>query len=291
MGELAVRQYTVNEIQTLAQSMAASGYFRDAKDAAQALVKIQYGQEIGVGPAQAMMQIYVVEGKPGPAAVLLAAKIKQSGRYDYRIVKHDDTGCWLDAYEKRDGKFEKVGESNFTVQDATNAKLLRKDNFQGYPRNMFFCRALSNLARWYAPDVFGGVVYTAEELEEEARGATIKVEATPVVDDRLAKRRAALNPAPDAEAPADAAPPAAPAEPLPLEAAPAPTDNDPRSDADLRELLTVMLREKNYSKAKAQALFASLAGKEKCSLADLTRPQLLAALTFSGTDPVEPAQS
>lgn len=172
---LAVRdRYDLSAIQTWGQTMATAGFFRDAKEAAKAMVIIQYGLEMGVEPAHAMMSINVIEGKPAPAAALLGAKIKQSDKYDYRIVKLDDTGCLIDFFEKRDGKFEAVGQSSFSLEDAQRAGLLRKDNFAKYPRNMYLARALSNGAKWYTPDVFLGPVYAAEELQENARlGITI----------------------------------------------------------------------------------------------------------------------
>ena len=39
--------------------------------------------------------------------------------------------------------------------------------YKGFARNMLFARAMSNGARWFTPDVFGGPVYTPDELGAE----------------------------------------------------------------------------------------------------------------------------
>ena len=49
-------------------------------------------------------------------------------------------------------------------------------NWRKYPRNMLFARAISNGARWYCPDLFGGSpVYTPDELGAEVDGETGEV--------------------------------------------------------------------------------------------------------------------
>ena len=49
------------------------------------------------------------------------------------------------------------------MEDATQARL-SGDNWSKYPKNMLFARALTNGAKWYTPDVFGGAIYEPEEL-------------------------------------------------------------------------------------------------------------------------------
>jgi hypothetical protein len=62
-----------------------------------------------------------------------------------------------------------IGVSSFTMEDAKRAGLSGGDNWKKYPRNMLFARAMSNGAKWYCPDVFGGPVYTPDELEPRAK--------------------------------------------------------------------------------------------------------------------------
>jgi hypothetical protein len=45
------------------------------------------GREIGVRPFQAMTNIHIIQGKATMGANLMAAKVKGSGKYDYRVTK------------------------------------------------------------------------------------------------------------------------------------------------------------------------------------------------------------
>jgi hypothetical protein len=147
----------------LGQVLANSGYFQDAKDAAQAIVKVLAGREMGIGPGASMTGIYIVKGRVTLSANLMAAQIKRSGKYNYLVRRMNDTGCELDFYE---GK-EKIGTSAFTEADAKAAQLLSGDNWKKFPRNMYFARAMSNGAKWFTPDVFSGPIYTPDELNAE----------------------------------------------------------------------------------------------------------------------------
>lgn len=148
----------------LCGALAKSGYFKDTRDASQALVKVLYGQELGVGPAVAMMSIHIIEGKPSPSANLLASLVRRSGRYDYRVIEHSNDACELAVIDRG----QEVGRVRWTMQDATRAEVAGKGNWKKYPKAMLFSRAISELARTYAPEVFGGApVYTPDELGAE----------------------------------------------------------------------------------------------------------------------------
>lgn len=145
---------------------ASAGYFKDVRDAQQALMKIQYGAEVGLGPVASLTGIYIVEGRPALASATIASRIKEHPRYDYRIAEHSEKRCELVFFEfNRNGQREEVGRASFSMADAQAASLNGKGVWKKYPRNMLFARALTNGARWYCPDVFSGGVYTVEELE------------------------------------------------------------------------------------------------------------------------------
>jgi hypothetical protein len=167
-----LRIETMSDLSNFGAMLAKSGYFKDAREAAQACVKVQAGLELGIPPVQAMTGIFIVEGKPALSAALIATLIKRSGRYTYRIVAHDEAHCVLAFFEVG----EKVGESSFTMKDAEKAGLAGKSVWKSYARNMLFARAMSNGARWFCPDVFGGSVYTPEEM-----GVPVNGEGDPIV--------------------------------------------------------------------------------------------------------------
>ena len=169
-----------SDVELAAKSMAASGYFQDARDAAQAVVKILAGQELGFGPFASMTGVYIIQGRPSIGANLMAAAVKKSGRYNYRIIEMTDKVCEISFFE---GK-EEIGRSRFTLEDAHKAGTKNLDKF---PRNMLFARAMSNGVRWYCPDVFAGApVYTPEELganvNEAGEVIDIPAEAVKVVE-------------------------------------------------------------------------------------------------------------
>ena len=152
--------------QRIAQAMVASGYFNDAKDVAQAIVKIMAGQELGLPPFAAMTSIHVIKGKPVLGANALATLVKNHPHYDYRVKSLDGKGCTIAFYENGDH----LGDSSFTASDAKAAGLTG-GNWQKYSRNMYFARAMSNGAKWFTPGIFGGApVYTPDELGADVDG-------------------------------------------------------------------------------------------------------------------------
>jgi hypothetical protein len=152
----------VNEIMTMAQNFAESGMFTDAKQMAQAFVKIQAGQEIGIPPFAAMGGIHIIQGKPTLGAGLIASTVKGSGKYDYRVKEMNEKICSIDFLQGS----EVIGNSTFTIEDAKKALTKNIDKF---PKNMLFARAISNGVKWFCPDVFAGPVYVPEEMPSQER--------------------------------------------------------------------------------------------------------------------------
>jgi hypothetical protein len=160
MNELIKQQQLpINEIMSMGKAFQESGMFPDIKSAAQAIVKIQAGQEIGITPFAAMTGIHIIQGRPTIGAGLIASKVKSSVKYDYKVKEMTEKACILEFYE---GK-ELIGVSSFTLEDAKKAQTKNLDKF---PKNMLFARAISNGVKWFCPDIFNGPVYTPEEFGE-----------------------------------------------------------------------------------------------------------------------------
>jgi hypothetical protein len=158
-----VQHLSLADTKSLGAIFVKSGFFLDARDEAQAVVKILAGRELGFGPFASMTGINVIKGKVTLSANLVAAAIKRSGRYNFRVPEHTATSCVIAFFERFD-KWEPIGVSPFTMDDAKKAGLSSGANWVNYPRNMLFARALTNGARWYTSDIFGGPVYTPDEL-------------------------------------------------------------------------------------------------------------------------------
>ena len=153
---------TLKEVQPLCDVFVQSGIFEDVKSAAQAIVKVLAGREIGLSPLESMMNLYIVKNRVAASAKVISSLIKKSKKYDYQIAKLDNEECTILFFDVHDERLE-IGKSTFTLKDAARAGIVNGTNWKNYPRNMLFARAISNGARWYCPDVYCG--YIQEELE------------------------------------------------------------------------------------------------------------------------------
>ena len=160
----------LSDTMSIGKLLAESGFFSDTKGAAQAVVKVLAGQELGFGPIASMTGVNIIKGRVTLSANLLAAAVKRSGRYNYRVLRLDDAGCEIEFYEN--GKA--IGISKFDDDDAKNAGLTG-DNWRKFRRNMHFARSVSNGTKWYCPDIFGGPIYTPDELGAMVDGETGEV--------------------------------------------------------------------------------------------------------------------
>lgn len=160
------------ETEKVALAMQKSNWFKDVTDVDKAVVKILAGREMGFGPFASMRGVYIIQGTPALAANLMAAAVKRSGRYNYKVKQMLDTVCEIEFFENG----QACGSSTFTADDARRAGT---QNMGKFPRNMLFARAMSNGVRWYCPDVLGGsAVYTPEELGAEVNEDGDVIEAS-----------------------------------------------------------------------------------------------------------------
>lgn len=161
----------------LGDMLAKSGYFTDARDAAQCVVKVLAGKELGFGPVASMTGVYIVKGKVSLSANLMAAAVRRSGRYTFKVNVLTPTNCEIEFFEIIAGKRESLGVSVFTLADAQKAGTQNLDKF---PRNMLYARAMSNGVKWFTPDVTGGPVYTPEEMGERVNEDGEIIDAQPI---------------------------------------------------------------------------------------------------------------
>jgi hypothetical protein len=160
-GSYNAQNMTIREMSFIANEMAQARMFPDITTAHTAFVKILAGREMGIGPFQALSGIHVIQGKAVLGGGLLAAAVKNSGRYDYKVLEQTDKVCRIQFLE---GKTP-IGTSEFTIEDAKKAGT---KNLDKYPKNMLFNRAMSNGVKWYAPNVTSGPVYVEGEITDTA---------------------------------------------------------------------------------------------------------------------------
>lgn len=166
------------DIMTMSDAFFQSGMFPDIKSAAQAMVKIVAGQELGIGPVSAMRGIDMVKGSIQLRGHLMAAMIKKSGKYNYRVTESTDERCsivFVDLTSEGESGENQLGTSTFTMDDAKRAKIdIQYDRngkqiygaWQKHPSAMLYNRAMSQGARMYCPDIFLGPIYVEGEIED-----------------------------------------------------------------------------------------------------------------------------
>jgi hypothetical protein len=191
---------SLRETIDLAMHLAKSGLFATRGDSLEVtqskiIARILYGQEHGFAPMTSLTGVYIVEGKLSMGAGMVSAKIMLSGFMSYTVVEHTNRVCRVDWYRR--GK--RVGGTVWTIEDARTANLTGKANWKKHPRSMLFARAMTEGARTYCPDIFGGPVYTPEELGAEVIEVSQSPEpapalepAKPTKDDERSEARAAL---------------------------------------------------------------------------------------------------
>lgn len=147
-----------------ARLFAASGLFAELKGfdqqqaVAAAMTKIALGRTMGFSPAESMSGIDVITGRMSIGAHLRAARMKRYG-YSWKFLQFDAKGCSMRLYYENQPLSNEDGSAaivSFGEADATAAKLIKKDGaYEKNPKNMYFCRAISNAQRWYAPEALG----------------------------------------------------------------------------------------------------------------------------------------
>jgi hypothetical protein len=146
-------------------------------------------QNHDVDPTFVAANIAFIGQKPAMTGLLLAAIIKKSNRYRYKVTRTDNKGCSITFYEKYGNTWEEIGVSDFVESDAQAAGLVNgsNQNWRKYPKAMYFWRAMSQGARMYAPDALAGMC--CHLIEEVAPETDVDEDGVPVVDAIVVERK------------------------------------------------------------------------------------------------------
>ena len=123
------------------------------------------GRELGIPDLHALRAIHVVDGKPTLSAELMVTLARRAG--------HSITGEVTDIKARVTGVRGDNGDTmtcEWTLDMASQAELLGKQNWRKYPQAMLWARAVSQLCRMLFPDVVLGVGYTPDELGADDPG-------------------------------------------------------------------------------------------------------------------------
>lgn len=182
----------MKQIFYLGEAMAQAGMLKGPQAAGQAAVKIMAGQALKIDPVSAMRGMFIMpSGSIGFYSKLIAARIKESPKYDYRVDALTEEICTITFYEIIQGKRTVLGSESFSQADA---KRQGTQNMAKFPKNMLFARAMGNGAGFYCPDVMGNHVIETEADREIIEANTTPIPPTPeeqAAED--ARIKAALN--------------------------------------------------------------------------------------------------
>lgn len=142
----------------LAESSLLPGHLRGKP--ANVLIILQGARALDVPAFWALQSMHVIEGKLSMAAELMRALVIRAG-HQFRIVERTRERAVVEIHRKdRDQPYR----FEYDRQDADDARLLKKDNWQKHLKAMLVARATSGAVRDECPDVLFGVVYTPDEL-------------------------------------------------------------------------------------------------------------------------------
>lgn len=145
---------------------------------ADALLVALKGHELGLTFTASFSHLFVVNGKIGESAQLLADQADLAGYDVYVANDADDTQATAHVLNRRTGQRHSL---TWTIQQAQRAKLTEKPNWRDYPAAMLRARAISNAVRAFCrgivlptdvvletPDELGAdvVEYEVEEREQ-----------------------------------------------------------------------------------------------------------------------------
>jgi hypothetical protein len=195
-AQLDLDQKSLAYFKDLAATLKKSGAIKpdgDSDPEAMAILKMQMGRELGMPAGQSLKDIYITKG---------AQKMRAAG-YTWEFLQHDETVCEMKFYFRG----TEVGTCKYTIEDARRAKLVKDDkedsNWVKTPKNMLYCRNISNAQKWLAPETQGAGYPAVEEMDlENVITATIQSkteEKTITLAGRLAGAKAA-KPAANGEA-------------------------------------------------------------------------------------------
>ena len=131
---------------------------------ANVLIAVNLGQAMGLGPAESLYRINVIQGKPTASAELIAAQVRKAG-HKLRIDKDEERQSVTATIVRCDDPDYPISET----RDAAWAKsmgLASKDNYRKQPMTMLTWRAITAAAREACPEALYGVAYTPDEMSD-----------------------------------------------------------------------------------------------------------------------------
>lgn len=149
----------IAEIRVIAKSAAASKMF-SAKAEEQIFMLMLLAQSENISPVKALMAYDIIQGQPALKASEALARFMDCGG-KIKWIKSDAESAKAEFTHPSSGTFE----YEYTVQDATEAGLINKDNWKKNLKAMLRARCTSAGIRMSYPRCLNNM-YTADEVQD-----------------------------------------------------------------------------------------------------------------------------
>lgn len=145
------------ELQELAMWAVQSKMFPDITTVSQGGMKILAGRELAVPAVSSLTAFHFIKGRVVHSADLLAALIKRSGKYNYKILEHSDTKCTVEFWEFFNNSWQTMGVPvTYTMEDAKREGSDGKETYKKFTDDMFFAACMRKGVRRYCADITKG---------------------------------------------------------------------------------------------------------------------------------------
>lgn len=177
---LAIIPSSLPEVQSMAEILSKSTLLPDALrgKAADVVVQILAGQELGLSPMASIRGVHIVQGKPLLSADTMVGLCLGSGLCEY-FACVEETATSVTYETKRRGS-PVPSRVTWSDEDTKIAGLNTKDNWRLHKKQMRRARAKAILARDVYPDVLAGC-YDPDEIQVPASRIPVSRDAD-VVD-------------------------------------------------------------------------------------------------------------
>lgn len=167
----------IQEIRIMAKSAASSKMF-SAKAEEQVFTLMLVAQSEGIHPIKALMAYDVINGQPAlKASEALARYMDAGGKIEW--IKSDKESAKARFTHPSSGSFE----YEYTVEDATDAGLINKDNWEKNLKAMLRARCTSAGIRMSYPRCLNNM-YLAEEVQDfDTKESNEEIETATIIEE------------------------------------------------------------------------------------------------------------
>lgn len=166
------------EIRVMAKSAASSKMF-SAKAEEQIFTLMLVAQSEGIHPIKALMAYDIINGQPAlKASEALARYMDAGGKIEW--IKSDKESAKARFTHPSSGSFE----YEYTVEDATDAGLINKDNYKKNLKAMLRARCTSAGIRMSYPRCLNNM-YLAEEVQDfDTKESNEEIETATIIEEK-----------------------------------------------------------------------------------------------------------